>query len=206
MQKGNTRDRILEVALALFSVNGYEATSVSEIAAEVGIQKASLYSHFESKQEILECIIREIMRKYARQSIFSSVDWSKPDTVQVNAMHWNEETLKKQTMDQLHYILHTSELSMGRKMLVIEQFKNPELGKLLTKQNYDDVLSYYKGLFSFLIQKGVLKDDDPEMLAAEYCLPISVWLEICDRDPSREEEIMALIEKHIHRFFRVHHR
>ena len=37
MDKGNTRDEILKVALDLFSVNGYEATSISQIADAVGI-------------------------------------------------------------------------------------------------------------------------------------------------------------------------
>ena len=45
MEKAKTRDEILKVALDLFSVNGYEATSISQIADAVGIRKASLYSH-----------------------------------------------------------------------------------------------------------------------------------------------------------------
>ena len=57
MDKGNTRDEILNVALDLFSVNGYEATSISQIADAVGIRKASLYSHFGSKQEILDNVV-----------------------------------------------------------------------------------------------------------------------------------------------------
>ena len=57
MAKAATRERILETALALFSVQGYEATSVAEIASAVGIRKASLYSHFACKQEILDSLL-----------------------------------------------------------------------------------------------------------------------------------------------------
>lgn len=46
MEKGNTKQEILEAALDLFSVQGFEATSISRIAGAVGIRKASLYSHF----------------------------------------------------------------------------------------------------------------------------------------------------------------
>ncbi|MBR6089678.1 MAG: helix-turn-helix transcriptional regulator, partial [Anaerolineaceae bacterium] len=46
MEKNNTREEILEAALDLFAVNGYEATSISQLADAVGIRKASLYSHF----------------------------------------------------------------------------------------------------------------------------------------------------------------
>ena len=56
MEKSNTKQEILEAALDLFSVQGFKATSVSQIADAVGIRKASMYSHFESKQEILDAM------------------------------------------------------------------------------------------------------------------------------------------------------
>ena len=89
-------------------------------------------------------------------------------------------------------------------MLVIEQFQNPELAKLQTKQNYSDVLGYFTGLIKCLIQKGVLAEDDPEIMAAQFCLPISVWINLCDREPEREQEVMELVEKHIRQFFKVY--
>ena len=89
-------------------------------------------------------------------------------------------------------------------MLVIEQFQNMELAKLQTKQNYSDVLGYFTGLIKCLIQKGVLAADDPEIMAAQLCLPISVWINLCDREPEREPEVMELVEKHIRQFFRVY--
>ena len=89
-------------------------------------------------------------------------------------------------------------------MLVIEQFQNPELAKLQTKQNYSDVLQYFTELIKQLIRRGVLKEDDSEVMAAQFCLPISVWLELCDREPDREQEVMGLVEKHIRQFFRVY--
>lgn len=59
MEKGSTKQEILETALELFSVQGYEATSISQIADAVGIRKASLYSHFASKQKILDALVKE---------------------------------------------------------------------------------------------------------------------------------------------------
>ena len=53
MDRGNTKQEILDAALELFSVQGFEATSIAQIAGAVGIRKASLYSHFENKQAIL---------------------------------------------------------------------------------------------------------------------------------------------------------
>ena len=51
--RGVTRERILDVALELFNEQGYEQTSLREIAARVGVTKAALYYHFERKEEIL---------------------------------------------------------------------------------------------------------------------------------------------------------
>ncbi|MCI6017759.1 MAG: hypothetical protein MRZ59_02765 [Clostridiales bacterium] len=89
-------------------------------------------------------------------------------------------------------------------MLVIEQFRNPELAKLQTKQNYSDVLWYFTGLVKQLIRQGVLAEDDPEIMAAQLCLPISVWINLCDREPDLEQGVMELVEKHIRQFFRLY--
>ncbi len=51
--RGVTRERILEVALELFSEQGYDKTSLREIAEQLGVTKAALYYHFERKEDIL---------------------------------------------------------------------------------------------------------------------------------------------------------
>ena len=89
-------------------------------------------------------------------------------------------------------------------MLVMEQFQNPELAKLQTKQNYTDVMHYFTGLMKYLIRNGFLVEDDPEIMAAQFCLPISVWINLCDREPDREQEVLELAEKHIRQFFRLY--
>ena len=59
---GETKKRIIETALALFSQSGYLATSMNDIAQQVGLTKAALYKHFSGKQEILDCIIASTPR------------------------------------------------------------------------------------------------------------------------------------------------
>ena len=49
----NTRERILDVALDLFTDQGFDATSLRQIAERLGVTKAALYYHFESKDDIL---------------------------------------------------------------------------------------------------------------------------------------------------------
>ncbi len=51
--KSDTRQRILSVALDLFTDQGYDGTSLRQIAEQLGVTKAALYYHFESKEDIL---------------------------------------------------------------------------------------------------------------------------------------------------------
>ena len=201
--KGSTKQKILEAALELFSVQGYEATSISQLAKAVGIRKASLYSHFENKQAILDALIQTTLEQYAQHSIFTKADWDDPDFTR-DKENLTPEAAVQMFMGQIRYILHDPQISRARKMLTIEQFQNPQMAQLQTRQNYTDVMRYFTGLVRFLIRQGRLADSDPDITAAQLCLPISVWINLCDREPEREDEIMQLIQRHIRQFFEVY--
>ena len=205
MERRNTKQEILNAALDLFSVQGFEATSISQIANAVGIRKASLYSHFENKQAILVAIVKEVLERYAEHSIFALANWDDPDFTK-DKQDMTPDAAVQMIQGQLRYILHDPAISRARKMLTIEQFQNADLAKLQTRQNYEDVLRYFTGLVGFLIRQGVLTEDDPEIMAAQLCLPITVWLGLCDREPEREQEVMGLVERHIRQFFRLYAR
>jgi len=55
--RGDTRARIVDVALELFAEHGYEKTSLREIADRLGVTKAALYYHFRTKEDILAGIV-----------------------------------------------------------------------------------------------------------------------------------------------------
>ena len=203
MGKGNTRQEILETALELFSVKGYEATSVSQLADAVGIRKASLYSHFGSKQEILDALVQEIPEEYDRHSLFARADWDDPDFIK-DKQDITPEAALQMVLGHIRYILHDPRISKSRKMLTIEQFQNPKLSEMQTRQNYTNVMRYFTGMIRFLIRRGKLADNDPEIMAAQLCLPVSVWIDLCDREPEREEEVIKLIERHVRQFFKMY--
>ncbi|MFJ4165245.1 TetR/AcrR family transcriptional regulator [Microbacterium sp. NPDC089698] len=58
---GYDRAQVLEIAVRLFNEQGYDATSVSSLAAELGLSKAALYHHFSSKEQILEIALDDAL-------------------------------------------------------------------------------------------------------------------------------------------------
>ena len=137
MDRGNTKQEILKASLELFSVQGFEATSISQIADAVGIRKASLYSHFDSKQAILDAIVKEVLEQYGKHSIFARANWEKD----AGNLPLTADEAVRMIQGQIRYILHDPAISRSRKMLVIEQFQNPSLAKLQTKQNSPATIS-----------------------------------------------------------------
>lgn len=59
-----TRERIFQAALKTFALHGFEGARMDKIAADVGINKASLYFHFKSKEEIFRALFQDIIQKY----------------------------------------------------------------------------------------------------------------------------------------------
>lgn len=58
--RSGTRARIIEVALELFAEQGYEKTSLREIADRLGVTKAALYYHFKTKDDIVHGIVESM--------------------------------------------------------------------------------------------------------------------------------------------------
>ena len=62
-RRGETRERILEIALERFTTHGYDQTSLREIAEDLGVTKAALYHHFKTKEEILDSLLEQVSAK-----------------------------------------------------------------------------------------------------------------------------------------------
>ncbi|WP_327695555.1 TetR/AcrR family transcriptional regulator [Streptomyces sp. NBC_00459] len=61
-RRGDTRQRIQDVALELFAEQGYEKTSLREIAERLDVTKAALYYHFKTKEEIVVSLFEDLTK------------------------------------------------------------------------------------------------------------------------------------------------
>jgi len=71
VESRDTRTRIQVVALELFTEQGYDATSLREIAERLGVTKAALYYHFKSKEEIVESLTGDQIKR-----LESMIEWA----------------------------------------------------------------------------------------------------------------------------------
>ncbi|MGV9349696.1 TetR/AcrR family transcriptional regulator [Streptomyces spiralis] len=71
-RRGNTRQRIQDVALELFAEQGYEKTSLREIAERLDVTKAALYYHFKTKEEIIVSLFEDLT-----QPIQDLIEWGR---------------------------------------------------------------------------------------------------------------------------------
>ena len=200
----DTKQRILLEALRLFSKRGYDAVSVEQIASAVGIKAPSLYKHYKSKKDIFDAIFEDTAKRYEEfiQTISIPVTDSKQDVVVFENI--TAEDLVQKVKSLIEYSLHDEYTSKFRKMMTIEQFRSPELSKLYSDRYVNQIQNYHTDLFTKMIEAGVLKKEDPCILAMVYDAPILVMLSECDRHPEKEEECIKKLEDHVRLFYRTY--
>lgn len=75
-----------------------------------------------------------------------------------------------------------------RKMLMIERYRNPELNKIYEKLFINGAVAYEEKIFSELINAGVIKKENPHIIALRFYTPIFYLLQKYDMRPDKEEE------------------
>lgn len=202
----DTKQRILDEALTLFSEKGYANVFVGDIAERVGIKAPSLYKHYKSKKAIFDAIIDEMNRRFTEQAKTMQINGKDASTDAGIYENLSEDRLLKLGREFFLYYLHDDYNRKFRKMLTLEQFHDKELAKVYSKLYVDDPLSYQGMLFGFLTAAGLLRTDNVEIMTLHFYSPIYFMLTICDREPEREEEMLNKLVQHIMQFDRLYGR
>ena len=202
----DTKQRILDEALTLFSEKGYANVFVGEIAERVGIKAPSLYKHYKSKKAIFDAIIEEMNGRFAEQAKAMNINGTNAAADAKTYENMSEEHLLVLGRQFFLYFLHDDYNKRFRKMLTIEQFNNKELADIYTKIYVDDPLSYQSMLLGMVAAAGLLHTDNVEIMTLHFYAPIYYLLTICDRDPSREHKALETLDAHIKQFDRIYGR
>ena len=202
----DTKQKILDEALTLFSEKGYANVFVGDIAQAVGIKAPSLYKHYKSKKAIFDAIIDKMNVNFAEQAKAMQINGT--DAAKDAGIYKSlpEDQLLKLGREFFLYYLHDDYNRKFRKMLTLEQFHDNDLAKMYSKLYVDDPLSYQGMLFGFMVTAGVLKTDNVQIMTLHFYAPIYYLLTICDREPEREPEALKLLDEHIKQFDRIYGR
>ena len=202
----NTKQRILDEALTLFSEKGYANVFVGDIADRVGIKAPSLYKHYKNKRAIFDAIIEEMNRRFEEQAKAMQINGTDAAADAGIYKSLSEDRLLMLGREFFLYYLHDDYNKKFRKMLTLEQFHDTDLAKAYSKLYVDDPLSYQGMLFGFMVTAGVLKTDNVQIMTLHFYAPIYYLLTICDREPDREPEALKLLDDHIKQFDRLYGR
>ena len=202
----DTKQRILDEALTLFSEKGYANVFVADIAARVGIKAPSLYKHYKNKQAIFDAIIEEMNRRFVEQAGTLQISGTDASVDAEIYKHISEVQLIDLGKNLFLYFLHDDYTRRFRKMLTIEQFHDKKLADVYMKQYVDDPLSYQGMLLGMMSAAGILQTDNVEIMTLHFYAPIYMLLTVCDREPKREKEALKTLEAHIREFNRLYGR
>ena len=190
-----TKERILESALTLFAKNGYDGTSVEQIATEVGIKAPSLYKHYKGKEDILNALIDSAEVRY--EEMFGS----ERNTGKVPK---DPEEFIQVTMGRIAFTIKDPVIRKTRMLLVQEQFRNERIAEVTTRHQLDGIQRMFAKIIEGMMDAGIFKKDDPALLAVELTAPAVLWIAQADRQPQYADEVMGNIEKHIRHFCDVY--
>ena len=147
-----TKRKIFETSMKLFAEKGYDATSIEEITATVGVAKGTLYYHFSSKEEIFNFLVEEGVKLLK------------------NSIEIKTQKLEK-TMDKLRAII----LIEIKVMIKYEDFMTILLSQIWGNEPRNNICKKY--IFEYIkiverivkegIEKGEIIDGDPEIIATE---------------------------------------
>ena len=218
-----TRDVILDTSLALFAQQGFEATSVRDIAAAVGIKAPSLYKHFTSKQAIFDAIVERELALHAEmaKSLGAPMPAENERTKEVNAPDAADDDNEPapETAASVYASADTAfmeNLAVGllehwcsgnaalfRRMLSAERFRSPDMAKVYRELFLDTQLDYEAKLFENMIELDAFAPHDPASMALQFWAPILALMELSDCG-TPQSELDQRIRAHVTLFAELH--
>lgn len=192
---GDTKTRILETALELFAQSGYLGTSMSDIAKQLGITKGALYKHYESKQEILDCIVEQMNQMDYERAEQYKMPETEPEGFAEAYLRTPIGQIRAYSMAQFDHWTKDTFSANFRKMLTLEQYRDPKLARLHHDYLAGGPLAYMAAIFRKLSDS----DETAMQLALEFYGPMYLLYSVYDR-AEEKASVASMLSAHIDRF------
>lgn len=159
--RSDTRRRILDVAIELFSARGFHEASMRDIAARVGIEAPSLYAHYGGKAEIL----RTILEDYRREIVAMRV----PDeTLERIVEQHSTETILVEGFKAIRRGVSAVRTRRTMRLLLNEMYRNPLVAAFGLDALRETNLREIARIFSAMQRRGKMRELDPPTAAVIY--------------------------------------
>jgi TetR/AcrR family transcriptional regulator, biofilm operon repressor len=160
-EKKNTKEMIEDVALELFSKNGYKAVSIRDIGKQVGIKESSIYYHFLNKQAIMDSLLHKIDILIEKMKFDFETELAKVDTI-------SETAFCEVAMGMLKNYLLNPYVNKLLSVLTIVQMSEKKAYEIYQRLVFELPLLQQEKVFKEMIEKGYIKSNNPKVLAHEY--------------------------------------
>lgn len=188
MARTNAKEPLIRAARDLFSVKGYDGTSVDEIAESIGIKGPTIYKYFKNKEDLLKAVVDTAEDEYIKGMGISK---ELPDRIGSGA------ELKTYSLKSLQFTLKNDTAKKMRRLITMEQFRNSTLAGLTTRHHLTYLQSIYASIFKKMMERGQMMEGDVDIIALEFISPITIMVQLIDREPRKKKEALQIIEKHI---------
>jgi len=193
--ENTTKSKILDEALVMFAENGYKGTNLRELAARLGLSKSALYKHYTSKEAIWNALLDRMIIYYEER--FGSAEHLPKQPV-------SGEELLALSMRMIEFTVYDERIILTRKLLLTEQFHDERVCSLATKYFLYGTQNIFATIFQEMMEDGLMKKDDAKMLAFMFTAPISSLIQLCTREPDKQEEVMQRAEAFVKYFITNH--
>ena len=192
---GETKERILETALELFAQSGYLGTSMSDIAARLGITKAALYKHYAGKQEILDRIVQRMNELDAARAAAYEMPGAAPEGFAQAYLNTPLDRIRAYSTAQFDHWTKEPFSANFRKMLTLEQYRDARLAQLYQENLASGPVKYMAAIFRPLTDS----DETAMQLALDFYGPMYLLYSVYD-GAADQSAVAPMLEAHIDRF------
>ena len=182
----DTREKILLTALELFARDGYEAVSVSDIAGTLDITKGALYRHYQNKRDIFNSILARMERRDSEQA--QEHDLPEGDAAQMGDAYQNASVDDMVAFGKSMFRYWTQDRFAApfRRMLTLEQYRDPEMGALYQQYLAAGPVGYMNDLFA------ALEIPEPRREAAAFYAPMFLLYSVYDAAEDKDAVLRLL--------------
>lgn len=195
LEEKTTKEKIFEAAIDLFAQKGFDATAMREIAEEVGIKKASLYSHYKGKNEIMDNIF-----KYFKEELMKM---RPPEAKNLEKMDNITPEIFRQRANLTLGIFKNPKMEKIFRIISGEQFRDKRAKMIILECLIHEPYSFSRTVLEIMVNKGIINKIDPEIKAMEFQYSIfTLFMEylLLKSDNSDTCKIEGMIEKHLNYF------